>query len=84
MFSTSCVVVTASAVSNVVAPSRMTKTMICSPVARGTHVSQMCPLEVHSFCFLMVLALLLGKLRTHFGFCQISRRQISASEARGF
>ena len=31
MFSTSCVVVTASAVSNVVAPSRMTKTMLCSP-----------------------------------------------------
>ena len=32
MFSISCVVVTASAVSNVVAPSRMTKTMMCSPV----------------------------------------------------
>ena len=29
-------VVTASAVSNVVAPSRMTKTMMCSPVPRGT------------------------------------------------
>ena len=36
MFSTSCVVVAASAVSNVVAPSRMTKTMMRSPVPRGT------------------------------------------------
>ena len=45
---------------------------------------QMCPLKVHSSCFLMVLALLLGKLRTHFGFCQIDRRLVLASEEHRF
>ena len=69
MFATSCVVVTASAVSNVVAPSQDDKNN---------------DVEVRLSCFVMVHVSPLGKLRTHFGSCQIDRMLISANEVLGF
>ena len=73
MFSTSCVVFIVSVVSNVVAPSRMTKKdVMFSGSERNLAMINKCHVSKCVRSKSTRLAWPLGKLRTRFGICQVS------------